>query len=98
MSTHAHEEVEVGIYGLMVEFLTPEALLAYDDLRQRLRAELAIAPGPQLRAYHQTLLSASAADDLPTAPEYAPIVADSQRCAPVEPLTAMSDTRSPSWT
>ena len=28
MSTHAHEEVEVGIHGLMVEFLTPEALLA----------------------------------------------------------------------
>jgi hypothetical protein len=28
MSTHAHhEEVEVGIYGLMVEFLHPEALL-----------------------------------------------------------------------
>ncbi len=28
MSTHAHEEVGVGIHGLMVEFLTPEDLLA----------------------------------------------------------------------
>ncbi len=28
MSTHAHEEVEVGIHGLMVEFLTPEDLLS----------------------------------------------------------------------
>ncbi|WP_435007016.1 DUF3341 domain-containing protein [Tundrisphaera lichenicola] len=27
MTTHAHEEIEVGIYGLLVEFLTPEALL-----------------------------------------------------------------------
>jgi Protein of unknown function (DUF3341) len=27
MSTHTHAEVEVGSYGLMVEFLTPEALL-----------------------------------------------------------------------
>jgi hypothetical protein len=27
MSVHAHEEVGVGIHGLMVEFLTPEALL-----------------------------------------------------------------------
>ena len=27
MSTHTHGEVETGIYGLMVEFLTPEALL-----------------------------------------------------------------------
>jgi hypothetical protein len=27
MSTHAHEEVEVGLYGLMAEFTTPEALL-----------------------------------------------------------------------
>jgi hypothetical protein len=27
MGTHTHEEVEVGIHGLMVEFLTPEALL-----------------------------------------------------------------------
>ena len=28
MSTHAHEEVEVGLYGLLAEFTTPEALLA----------------------------------------------------------------------
>ena len=28
MSTHAHEEVEVGIHGLMAEFLHPEELLA----------------------------------------------------------------------
>jgi hypothetical protein len=28
MGIHTHEEVEVGIHGLMVEFLTPEALLA----------------------------------------------------------------------
>lgn len=27
MSTHAHEAVEVGVYGLMAEFTTPEALL-----------------------------------------------------------------------
>jgi Protein of unknown function (DUF3341) len=27
MSTHAHEEVEVGVYGLLVEFVTPEELL-----------------------------------------------------------------------
>ena len=27
MSTHAHEEVEVGLHGLMVEFLDPESLL-----------------------------------------------------------------------
>ena len=27
MSTHAHEEVEVGVYGLIVEFLEPEQLL-----------------------------------------------------------------------
>jgi hypothetical protein len=28
MSTHAHEEVEIGLYGIMAEFTTPEALLA----------------------------------------------------------------------
>ena len=28
MSTHAHEEVEVGYYGLLAEFLHPEELLA----------------------------------------------------------------------
>jgi len=27
MATHTHEEVELGIHGIMVEFLTPEALL-----------------------------------------------------------------------
>jgi Protein of unknown function (DUF3341) len=28
MSTHAHEEVEVGVYGLLVEFIDAEGLLA----------------------------------------------------------------------
>ncbi len=39
---------------------TAEALLAYDGLRHRLRDELGVDPGPELRALYQELLTATA--------------------------------------
>jgi len=34
-----------------------EALLAYDCLRRRLREELGVDPGPELRTFYQELLA-----------------------------------------